>query len=89
MTSLGIDFLFNMLFFFVVFLRNQNMDKIDSISNEIYQFYSCFSFLEVLNENTNKIDSISNEIYILGDFNIDLSLNDSYIFSKKKKKHVK
>ena len=34
------------------------------------------------NENMNKIDSISNKIYILGDLNIDLSLNDSYIFSK-------
>ena len=31
----------------------------------------------------NKIDSISNEIYILGDFNINLFLNDSYIFSQK------
>ena len=31
----------------------------------------------------NKFDSISNEIYILGDFNINLSLNHSYIFSKK------
>ena len=40
-------------------------------------------YLEVLNENMNKIDSISNETYILGDFNINLSLNDSYIFSKK------
>ena len=37
------------------------------------------NFLKVLNENMNKIDSISNEIYILGDFNINLSLNDSYI----------
>ena len=49
------------------------------------------NFLEVLNENMNEIDSISNEIYILGDFNINLSLNDSYIFSKKtkNKKNVK
>ena len=31
----------------------------------------------------NKIDSISKETYILGNFNINLSLNDSYIFSKK------
>ena len=31
----------------------------------------------------NKIDSISNETYILGDCNINLSLNSSYIFSKK------
>ena len=41
--------------------------------------------LEVLNENMNKIDSISNEIYVLGDFIINLSLNDSCISSKKKK----
>ena len=31
----------------------------------------------------NKIDSISNKTYILGDFNINLSLNDSYILSRK------
>ena len=41
------------------------------------------SSTKVLNENMNKIDSISNETYILDDFNINLSLNDSYIFSKK------
>ena len=41
------------------------------------------NFLEVLNEKMNKIDSISDEIYIPGDFNVNLSLNDSYIFSKK------
>ena len=34
------------------------------------------NFLEVLNENVIKIDSICNEIYILGDFDINLSLND-------------
>ena len=39
--------------------------------------------LEVLNENMNKIDWISNKIYILDNFNINLFLNDSYIFSKK------
>ena len=38
------------------------------------------NFLEVLNENMNKIDPISNGIYIFGNFNINLSLNDSYIF---------
>ena len=31
----------------------------------------------------NKINSVDNEIYILGDFNINLSLNDSYILEKK------
>ena len=43
------------------------------------------NFLEVINENMNKIDSINNEIYILGDFKINLSLNESFIFSKQKK----
>ena len=49
----------------------------------IYRLPNQFNFLEALNENMNKVDSISNEIYILRDFNIDLSLNDSYIFPKK------
>ena len=31
----------------------------------------------------NKIDSVNNEIYILGDFNINLYINDSYILAKK------
>ena len=51
----------------------------------IYHPPSQSNFLEVLNENMNKIDSISNEIYILGDFNINLTLNDSNIFSNKKR----
>ena len=42
------------------------------------------NFLEVLNENMKKIDSIYNKINIFGDFSINLYLNDSYIFSKKK-----
>ena len=49
----------------------------------IYRPSNQSNILEVLNENMNKIDSISNETYILGDFNINLSLNDSYVFSKK------
>ena len=31
----------------------------------------------------NKIDSVNNEIYILGDFNINLYINNSYILAKK------
>ena len=49
----------------------------------IYRPLNQSNFLEVPNENMNKIDSISNEIYIFGDFNINLCLNNSYIFSKK------
>ena len=49
----------------------------------IYRPLNESNFLEVLNENMNKINSISNETYVLGDFNINLSLNDSYIFLKK------
>ena len=30
----------------------------------------------------NKINSVDNEIYILGDFNINLLVNDSYILEK-------
>ena len=45
------------------------------------------NFLEALVLLKNWIDlgeySISNEIYIIGDFNINLSLNDFYIFLKK------
>ena len=47
------------------------------------------NFLEVLNKDTNKTESISNGIDILGWFNINLSLNDSSIFSKKKPKQTK
>ena len=38
------------------------------------------NFLELLNSNMNKINSIDNVIYILGDFKINLFLNDSYFF---------
>ena len=41
------------------------------------------NFLELLNSNMNKINSVDNEIYILGDFNINLFLNGSYILEKK------
>ena len=41
------------------------------------------NFLEILNDNMNKIDSINNETCNLGDFNINLYLNDSYILAKK------
>ena len=34
-------------------------------------------FFVVPNNNMNKTDSVNNEIYILGDFNINLYLNDS------------
>ena len=39
--------------------------------------------MEILNDNINKIDSVNNQIYILGDFNINLYINDSYILAKK------
>ena len=36
----------------------------------------------------NKINSVDNEIYILGDFNINLFLNGSYVLKKKKKSYT-
>ena len=43
----------------------------------IYRALSQGNYLKVLNNNMNKIDSVNNEIYILGDFNINLYLNNS------------
>ena len=65
--------------FFEIVLPNSKPITVGTI----YRPPSQSNFLEILNENLNKIDSISNETYILGDFSINLSLNDSYIFSKK------
>ena len=65
--------------FFEILLPNSKPITVGTIYHPPNQS----NFLEVLNENMNKIDSISNETYILGDFNINLCLNVSYIFSKK------
>ena len=65
--------------FFEILLSNSKPITVGTI----YRPPNQSNFLKVLNENMNKIDSISNETYILGDFNINLSLNDSYIFAKK------
>ena len=53
------------------------------IVGTIYRPPSQNNFLELLNSNMNKINSVDNEIYILGDFNINLFLNDVYDFEKK------
>ena len=55
-------------------LLNSNMNKINSVDNEIY-------FL-------GKINSVDNEIYFVGDFNINLFLNDSDILGKKNSKSI-
>ena len=65
--------------FFEILLPNSKPITVGTIYRPLNQS----NFLEVPNENMNKIDSISNEIYIFGDFNINLCLNNSYIFSKK------
>ena len=49
----------------------------------IYRPPNQSNFLEILNDNMNKIDSANSEIYILGDFNVILYINDSYILAKK------
>ena len=66
--------------FFEILLPNSKLITVGTI----YRRPNQSNFLEVLNEHMNKIDSISNEIYILGDFNINLSLNNSYIPPSKK-----
>ena len=49
----------------------------------VYRSPSQTSFLETINENFYKLDTIYKEIYTLGDFNINLYLNNKYIFEKK------
>ena len=65
--------------FFEILLPNSKPITVGTVYRPPIQF----NFLEVPNENMNKIDSISNESYILDDLNINLFLNDSYIFPKK------
>ena len=48
----------------------------------IYWPPSQSEFLEIINTHFSKLDTNNNEIYILGDFNVNLYLNNSYIFQK-------
>ena len=41
------------------------------------------NILDILNNNMIKINSVNNEMYILGDFNINLYLNDPYFLGKR------
>ena len=48
----------------------------------IYQPPSQSEFLEIINTHFSKLDTNNNEIYILGNFNTNLYLNNSYFFKK-------
>ena len=48
----------------------------------VYPPPSQTSFLETMNEHFYKLDTINKETYILGDFNINLYLNNKYVFEK-------
>ena len=48
----------------------------------IYRPPSQSEFSEIINTHFSKLDSNNNEIYNLGDFNINLYLNNSYFFQK-------
>ena len=48
----------------------------------VYRPPSQTSFLETMNEHFYKLDTINKETYILGDFNINLYLNNKYVFEK-------
>ena len=52
------------------------------IVGNIYRPPSLSEFLEIINTHFSKLDTNNNEIYILGDFNINIYLNNSYIFLK-------
>ena len=49
----------------------------------IYRPPSQSEFLEIINTHFSKLDTNNNEIYILGNFNNNVFLNNSYIFFKK------
>ena len=65
--------------FFEILLPNSKPVIVGTIYHPPHQN----NFLELLNSNMNKINSVDNEIYILGDFSINLFLNDPYILEKK------
>ena len=65
--------------FFEILLPNSK----PVIAATIYCLPNQNNFLELLNNNMNKINSVDNKIYILGDFNINLILKDSYILEEK------
>ena len=65
--------------FFEILLPNSKPLTVGTI----YRPPNQSNFLEILNHNMNKIDSVNNKIYILGDFKINLYINDSYILAKK------
>ena len=48
----------------------------------VYRPPSQASFLETMNEHFYKLDTINKETYILGDFNINLYLNNKCVFEK-------
>ena len=64
--------------FFEILLPNSK----PVIVGTIYCPRSQNNFLELLNSNINKINSVDNKIYILGDFNINFFLNNSYVLEK-------
>ena len=48
----------------------------------VYRTPSQTSFIETMNEHFYKLETINKETYILGDFNINLYLNNKYVFEK-------
>ena len=48
----------------------------------VYQPLTKTSFLETMNEHFYKLDTINKETYILGDLNINLYLNNKFVFEK-------
>ena len=64
--------------FFILLLPNTK----PIVVRIIYRQSSQSEILEITNTHFSKLDTNNNEIYILGDFNINLYLNNSYIFQK-------
>ena len=51
-------------------------------ADTIYYLLTQTSFFEAMNEYFNQLDTIKKEAYILGGFNVNLSLDNKYVFEK-------
>ena len=68
--------------FFEILLSNTKTTLAEIMVRIIYRSPSRPDFLEIINTHFTKLNTNNNEIYMLGDFNINLYVNNSIIFQK-------
>ena len=68
--------------FFEILLSNTKTTLAEIMVRIIYRSPNRPDFLEIINTHFTKLNTNNNEIYMLGDFNINLYVNNSIIFQK-------